>query len=208
MNTTIVSSGLFIYHDLISAIVAALEARDRYTASHSRRVSDMAEEICRILGLSKEMTVMIHIAADLHDIGKIGISDSVLMRQGPLNEDEWRCMKQHPLIGCDILSKVPSFREIAHVVRHHHERWDGCGYPDGIAGQDIHLGSRIIAVADSIDAMLSNRSYRNKMSIETCQRELIHHCSKMYDPVIIALVLTHWDLIMNARAASETGGLS
>jgi HD-GYP domain-containing protein (c-di-GMP phosphodiesterase class II) len=202
MNPTVLNSSLFVYHDLISAIVAAMEARDRYTASHSRRVSDMSEAICRLLCLPGELTDKIHIAADLHDIGKLGITDSVLMREGPLNEDEWERMKQHPIIGYDILRKVTSFHDIAILVRHHHERWDGHGYPDGITGLDIPLGSRIIAIADSIDAMMSDRLYRKKMSPEACQNELARSCGIMYDPLIVELALAHWDSIMSARELS------
>ena len=202
------NSSLLIYHDLISAIVAAMEARDSYTASHSRRVSDMSETICHLLGLQGELTEKIHIAADLHDIGKLGIADSVLMREGPLSENEWRCMKRHPSIGYDILSKVASFQEIAYLVRHHHERWDGRGYPDGIAGQGIPLGSRIIAVADSIDAMMSHRLYRQRMSPEACQYELTRNCGTMYDSVIVESVLAQWDLLMKARELSSANALS
>ena len=101
-------------------------------------------------------------------------------------------MKQHPVIGFDILNKVSSFRDIAIIVRHHHERWDGCGYPDGLAGQDIPLGARIIAVADSIDAMMSDRLYRQKMSAGKCKNELIKNSGAMYDPQLVELVVSRW----------------
>jgi len=200
MSTLKSNKNLFIYHDLISAIVAAMEARDRYTASHSGRVSDISEQICRILGLPDEQTVLIHIAADLHDIGKIGVADNVLMREGPLDDAAWREMKLHPVIGYEILNKVESFQEIALIVRHHHERWDGSGYPDGIKGQSIPLGSRIIAIADSIDAMMSDRLYRKKLSPEQCRRELSKNKGVMYDPDIADAVLANWALVIDAGA--------
>ncbi|WP_330634584.1 HD-GYP domain-containing protein [Anaerovorax sp. IOR16] len=153
---------LLLYHDLIFGIVTALEARDEYTASHSIRVSDMTEQICCLLNLSEEEMETIHIAAHLHDIGKIGIEDHILRKSGPLNKGEWLLMKQHPVIGYEILKKVERFELIAAIVRHHHERWDGMGYPDGIKGKAIPLGSRIIAITDSIDAMLNDRQYRKK----------------------------------------------
>jgi len=194
------NGNLFIYHDLIAAIVAAMEARDQYTASHSRRVSDISEQICRMLDLPDEQTVLIHIAADLHDIGKIGVADGVLMREGPLDEDGWRLMKRHPVIGYDILSKVESFREIALIVRHHHESWDGSGYPDGIGGGNIPLGSRIIAIADSVDAMMSDRLYRKKLSPEQCKQEIVKNRGVMYDPDIAGAVLANWALVIDAGA--------
>jgi putative nucleotidyltransferase with HDIG domain len=198
MRSSEQNHNLFIYHDLIAAIVAAMEARDQYTGSHSRRVSDMSEQICRLLGLPADETVLIHIAADLHDIGKIGISNGVLRHEGALDEEDWRLMKQHPLIGYDILNKVSSFQEIALIVRHHHERWNGGGYPDGIAGDSIPLGSRIIAIADSIDAMMSDRLYRKKLSSGRCRQEIIKNRGVMYDPNITDAVLAEWDLVIGA----------
>lgn len=200
MKAHTISSGLLIYHDLIAAIVAAMEARDTYTASHSRRVSDMSEAVCGLLRLPEDETVKIHIAADIHDIGKIGIADSVLMRNGPLDDDEWQRMKKHPLIGYDILMKVTHFGDIAQIVRYHHERWDGMGYPDGLRGEDIPLGARIIAIADSIDAMLSNRTYRPKMDEGSCKAEIIKNKAAMYDPFIVNTVLKNWDEVLRAGA--------
>ena len=202
MSLSQFNSNLFLYHDLIAAIVAAMEARDQYTASHSWRVSDMSEEICRILGLPDEQAKAIHIAADLHDIGKIGIADHVLMREGPLGDDDWRLMKRHPIIGYDILNKVSSFNEIALIVRHHHERWDGNGYPDGIDRERIPLGSRIIAIADSIDAMMSDRLYRRKLSSENCKQEIMKNRGVMYDPYIVDAVLANWDSVIDAGTYS------
>jgi putative nucleotidyltransferase with HDIG domain len=193
------SRSLYSYHELIAAFVAAMEARDRCTASHSKRVSDMSEQICRILGLDEEETIMIHIAADLHDIGKIGISDRVLMGTGLLSDEERYQIMHHPLIGYEILRKVSSFQDVALIVRHHHERWDGYGYPDNIWGEFIPLGSRIIAIADSIDAMMSDRAYRNKLSAEKCRQEIIKNMGSMYDPDIAKAVLNNWFLILSAR---------
>ncbi len=187
---------LLLYHDLIFGIVTALEARDEYTASHSVRVSDMTEQICCLLNLTEEEMETIHIAAHLHDIGKIGIEDHILRKCGPLNKGEWLLMKQHPMIGYEILKKVDRFEQIAVIVRHHHERWDGMGYPDGIKGELIPLGSRIIAITDSIDAMLNDRQYRKKMSTEECRTEIEQNIGIMYDPNIAEVVLNNWEKII------------
>jgi putative nucleotidyltransferase with HDIG domain len=190
---------LLLYHDLIAGIVTAMEARDPYTASHSLRVANMSELLCRLLDLSESERTSVHIAAHLHDIGKIGISDAVLRKKGPLNGAEWRQMKKHPVVGFDILTKIDCFSEIAKIVRHHHERWDGKGYPDGAAGPAIPFGSRVIAVSDSIDAMMSNRSYRCGMSSERCRREIEKNEGMMYDPKIAEAARKNWDLLLQSR---------
>lgn len=193
---------IFEYHDLIEAIVAAIEMRDIHTLHHSERVSNMTECICQCLKLSAEECRICHIAADLHDIGKIGVCDAVLLKRGPLDENEWGEMQSHAMIGSYILGKVERFATIAQIVRHHHERWDGTGYPDHFAGEQIPLGARIIAVADSIDAMLSDRSYRQALSIEACRQEIKGNLGKMYDPSIAAVALKNWTDVLNARRKS------
>jgi len=195
---------LLLCHDLIASIIAAMEARDPYTSCHSMRVADMAEQLCGFMRIPEDETTMIHIAAHIHDLGKIGIEDSVLRKEGELNAVEWEKMKAHPVIGYTILSKIDHFSEIADIVRHHHERWDGEGYPDGIAGETIPRGSRIIAVADSIDAMLSVRSYRQRMDAETCRREIESNIGKMYDPNVASVVLKHWQEVVGNRQDSRS----
>ena len=185
-------NSLLIYHDLIAAIVEAMEARDPYTASHSMRVSDTTEMICHLLKVPEGAMEIIHIAAHLHDIGKIGIPDSVLVKSSSLTEDEWNVMRQHPETGYQILSKISGFRQIAEIVKHHHERWNGAGYPDALAKQKIPFGARIIAVADSMDAMLNDRMYRRAMSLEDCRLEIENNCAIMYDPYIVKAVLQNW----------------
>ena len=183
---------LLEYHDLITSVIAALEARDTYTASHSFRVAELTQQLCGFLSLSEQENILIHIAAHLHDIGKIGIPDAILQKDGPLTDEEWLEVRKHPIVGYDILHTVPVFYEVAQIVRHHHERWDGTGYPYGLLGKQIPLGSRIIAVADSMDAMMSSRSYRPGMSPEQCQEEIKRNAGKMYDPAIAEAALCHW----------------
>lgn len=185
-----------LYHDLIESIVAALEARDEYTANHSRRVSDMTEQVCFSLGMSKGECENIHIAAHVHDIGKIGIPDSILLKTVKLNDEEWNYIKMHPQIGADILSKSKLLQPLKGIVLHHHERWDGTGYPLKLKATNIPLGARIIAVSDSIDAMMSNRIYREALSLEQCKKEIKRFSGKMYDPEIVKCVLKDWDKIV------------
>ena len=198
------ASHLMQYHDLIESIVAALDARDAYTASHSDRVADMVLVLAAALGLDEDETTRIHMAAHLHDIGKIAVPDSVLRKAGPLTRPEWEEMRRHPVTGYEILRKIDDFKEIAILVRHHHERWDGRGYPDGLSGHDIPPGSRVIAVADSIDAMMSSRSYRPAMTSAACRREIEKNSGIMYDPLVAAAALEHWDELVSRYAGADT----
>lgn len=126
-----------LYHEFVECISSALDARDPYTGDHSRRVSDTATVLAKMLGLADDEIQEIHIAAHLHDIGKIGIPDSILLKPGRLDDEEWALMKQHPQIGADILSKSPSFSRISAIILHHHERYDGKGYPFGAKQKEI-----------------------------------------------------------------------
>ena len=176
------ASHLMQYHDLIESIVAALDARDAYTASHSDRVADMVLVLAAALGLDEDETTRIHMAAHLHDIGKIAVPDSVLRKAGPLTRPEWEEMRRHPVTGYEILRKVDDFKGIAILVRHHHERWDGRGYPDGLSGHDIPPGSRVIA----------------------CRREIEKNSGIMYDPRVAAAALEHWDELVSRYAGADT----
>lgn len=183
-----------VYHELVDCITSALDARDPYTGDHSRRVSDMACAICELMGLSQKEYDETHIAAHLHDIGKIGVPDAILLKPSSLNDEEWAIMKKHPQIGADILSKSPHFSRISAIILHHHERFDGKGYPFGAKGEEIPLGARIIAVCDSIDAMASARAYRKALPIEICRSEIERNIGLMYDPDVANLILSHWTI--------------
>lgn len=187
------------FHDLILCITSALEARDPYTSHHSSRVAEMTEKISELVGLDEEEKEIYHIAAHLHDIGKIGIRDSVLLKEGKLDDEEWEIMKSHSVQGYNILMNANSFEAVARVVRSHHERFDGKGYPDGLKGNDIPLGARIIAIADSIDAMISDRPYRRGMDINICKEQIEKNVGIMYDPAIAKKVLMHWDEVIKSR---------
>jgi len=185
------------YHEIIECITSALDAKDPCTAGHSQRVSDLTLYLCSILGLGHAEKEKVHIAAHLHDIGKIGVPDSVLNKSGKLTNEEWELMKKHPEIGAEILSKSRHLNELTDIVLHHHERYDGKGYPDGLSGNDIPLGARIIAICDSIDAMMSNRSYRTAMSFEKCYSEIKNNAGTMYDPQISKSMLDNWDIVFD-----------
>lgn len=182
----------FEYHEMVECITSALDARDPYTGNHSRRVSDMACFLCGKLGISHEETQEIHISGHLHDIGKIGVPDRVLLKPEKLNDEEWELMKKHPEIGADILSKSPHFSRIAAIILHHHERWDGKGYPFGAKGTEIPIGARIIAVCDSIDAMASARAYRKALPLDVVKSEIEKNIGIMYDPKIAQVALDNW----------------
>lgn len=183
------------YHEIIDCITCALDARDPYTAGHSERVSDMALKVCQLIGLKQEDTEKIHIAAHLHDIGKIGVPDAVLNKEGRLDEEEFAYIRKHPSIGADILGKSHALSELSDIVLMHHERYDGKGYPLGKQGVEIPLGARIIAICDSIDAITSNRCYRKAHDFDYCYQEIEKNLGKMYDPIVGRYVLEHWEEI-------------
>jgi|GEM_PF-1722866 len=177
----------------IEALVNALEAKDKYTSGHSSEVESLAKEISIELELSDEEIFSISIAAVLHDIGKIGISDELLHKEEKFTEEEWVLVKQHPSIGAAIISGIPSLDEIVQIVLHHHARWDGLGYPEALAGLDIPLGARIIGVADSFQAMISNRPYRRGMPVEDALIELKDCAGTQFDPAIVDVFLKIWE---------------
>ena len=189
-------NNLSIYHDLIAGIAEAMDARDPYTASHSMRVSDITELICGLLKLSKEEAETVHIAAHVHDIGKIGIDETLLGKRGKLTESEWADMKRHPEIGYHILRSVNEFAPIAQYVLLHHERVDGKGYPRQLKDEDIPVQSKIISIADAYDAMTSHRSYREDFSLSEVIEELKRNSGTQFDPEILKVFI---DQILKQR---------
>ncbi|MGD9155403.1 MAG: HD-GYP domain-containing protein [Bacillota bacterium] len=180
-----------LYHEIIECLVAALEAKDVYTKGHSTRVADLAYQLGQLAGLHGNALEDLHLAAHLHDIGKIGTPDRILNKKGPLLPDEFLIIKRHPVMGQQILAQSRQLLGIGKIVRHHHERWDGKGYPDGLQGAAIPFSSRIIAICDAIDAMTSARSYRAALSPDECIRELLTNRGKQFDPDLINLMVEH-----------------
>jgi putative methionine-R-sulfoxide reductase with GAF domain len=174
-----------IYYETLKSLAQALEARDDYTRGHSERVAVMSRDIATQLALSDREVDTIYNAALLHDIGKIGIRDEVLLAPRSLTPEERAIIEQHPAFGNSILTPLKFLGEIRTYVRHHHERWDGSGYPDGRKAEDIPLASRIIAVADTYDAMTSTRPYRNALSREVALHEIQKSSGVQFDPIVV-----------------------
>lgn len=169
----------------ITSLAFALEARDKYTSGHSQRVSKVALLVCQRLGLEKEYTEKVSLAGLVHDIGKIGIKESILTKKGKLIPEEYSHIMAHSAIGEHILRPAIGDEEILMIVRHHHERYNGTGYPDGLSGEDIPLGARILAVADIYDAMTSDRPYRKAMKPAVAIDELREQSGRMFEPAVV-----------------------
>jgi putative nucleotidyltransferase with HDIG domain len=169
-----------------TALVATLDARDRYTAGHSAAVAIYARDIAARMGLSERHQDLAHVCGLVHDVGKIGLHASLLEKPGALNLEERRQMEQHSVIGERILKNVDDYSEIASIVRHHHERVDGLGYPDGLRGDEIPLLSRVLAVADAYNAMTSDRPYRDAMPSRVARLRLAQGVEGQFDIAVVA----------------------
>lgn len=170
----------------IESLVDALEVRDTYTHNHSVRVTEYVQAILEEMPQIPVATrQMIANAARIHDIGKMGVRDNALLKPGKLTDEEYEEIKRHAAIGAELIGNLEMYRRSVPIVRHHHERWDGRGYPDGIASDQIPLGARIIAVADSFDAMTSDRPYRRAMTFEAALAEIRRNCGVQFDPQIV-----------------------
>jgi len=170
------------YIQTVITLAQTIELRDPYTAGHAERVTEYALLLADELKLPAEARQQIEIGGPLHDIGKIGIRDSVLSKEGQLSEEEYEHMKSHTVKGAAILATVPDLNAVVPIVRNHHERWDGRGYPDRLAGEQIPLVSRIVAVADAFDAMTSNRPYRVRRSVDAALEQVRLGAGTQFDP--------------------------
>jgi putative nucleotidyltransferase with HDIG domain len=174
------------YDQTLASLSSALDARDRETEGHSLRVSKLAIKLGETLGFSAEQLKVLERGSLLHDIGKIGVSDNILHKPGPLNEEEWKIMRQHPDIGAGIVEGIPFLEETLPLIRHHQERWNGTGYPGGLAGEDIPQLARLFAVVDAFDALTSNRPYRQKISDQEALEYIREQACVLFDPHIVA----------------------
>ncbi len=177
------------YQMSLEALVAALDSREHETYSHSLRVRAYTRYLARRVGFPPALLPTLEQGALLHDIGKISVSDSILLKPAKLTPEEWIEMRKHPVAGENILKRVPFLCPASAIVRHHHERFDGTGYPDGLKGGEIPLGVRLFAVADTLDAMTSDRRYRKSPGIEAAQKEVSQGSGKQFDPHIVELFL-------------------
>lgn len=178
-----------LFRSTIESIVLTLHAKDEYTEDHSRRVSSRATAIARKLSLPDEEVENIRLAALLHDIGKVGTNESVLHKPGKLSDEEGAHMRSHPLVAASILEPIAALKGIIPYIKHVHEDYDGSGYPDGLKGEEIPLGARIIAVADVFDAMTTSRPYRRALDTEAVLAHLKEEAGKQFDPVVVEAFL-------------------
>jgi len=180
-------SGLHrIYEQTIEALVAAAGQRDRTAEGHSQRVVRYCSAIGRVLGLSTDELTILKYAAGLHDIGKVAVSRKILNKIGKLTDTEFAIMKQHSTIALKILEKVDGLQDATPLIKHHHERFDGRGYPDGLIGEELPLGSRIFAVAEAFDILTSDVPWRDAMDQESAIQELEACAGTQFDPTMVA----------------------
>ncbi len=185
-------------HELIEVVINILDARDPNTFIHSWRVAELSVLISRNMDLPKDKIDGIHIGAHLHDIGKIGVPDKILNKMGKLTDDEMSHMRAHPRIGFNILERLPLFKDISQIVLYHHERFDGLGYPEGLKAESIPLESRIISVADTFDALSSDRPYRKARGYDECFKEIYLHAGSQLCPTVVKHFMDIRHFIPNA----------
>jgi putative nucleotidyltransferase with HDIG domain len=195
----------------LAVLSDALEAKDSYTAAHAREVADLAVRVGRAVGMEPDDLRTLSYAALLHDIGKIAIRTEILHKPGPLDPDEYEEMKAHTVVGAQMLERIPYFAGVHPLVRSSHERWDGAGYPEGLGGEEIPLGARVIAACDAYHAMTSDRPYRRAMDEASAVAELRDGSGSQFDPEVIdallGLLAEEGDGERSARSAAEPAGV-
>lgn len=189
-NANLYSSQQSLFMGTIEALAAAIDAKDAYTCGHSRRVAYLGEMLARAAGASPDQAERVRISGLVHDVGKIGVPEAVLGKAGRLNDDEFELIKQHPVIGHKILRDIPQLVDVLPGVLYHHERYDGKGYPDGLAGEQIPWVARVLGICDTFDAMSSTRSYRPAMPREKTLGEIQRCAGTQFDPQLATLFLT------------------
>jgi putative nucleotidyltransferase with HDIG domain len=177
---------------MLRVLTGAIEARDPYTRGHSARVTALAEELARRLGWSEERLEGLRVGGWLHDIGKLGVSDEVLQKEGRLDDRELAQIREHPRLGVKLLLRTAALRQAIPYVLYHHERWDGTGYPSGKAGEEIPLEARVLAVADAFDAMTTNRPYRRALAESRAVEELERCAGSQFDPLVVDAFAAAW----------------
>jgi hypothetical protein len=182
------------YTKTIETMVSALEARNPDTNAHAKRIPDLALGLASAMHLSPDFRRSLRLGSILHDVGKIGVPDSILLKPASLSEAEWEIMRRHPTIGEQMLRPIDFLLPALPIIRHHHERWDGSGYPDGLSKENIPLGARMVAVCDTFDAMVSNRPYRAGVSVEAAVEEILRCAGTQFDPTCARLLV---DMVSN-----------
>lgn len=182
-------------NDTVRALVRVAAMREKGADQHSARVAVLAVATGEKLGMSDEELLVLRRAAELHDIGKVAISESILGKLGRLTEEELKVMRQHAMLALEILGAVPSLQPTLPLIKHHHERWDGTGYPDGLAGEEIPLGARIIAVAEAYDIMTQGAPWKEPLSVEEAKAETQRCAGTQFDPKVVEAFLQVCDLM-------------
>ncbi len=180
------------FEQTVETLMATIDAKDPHTRLHSERVAAIALDLAKAAGLDAVDREKIRLGARVHDIGKIAIPDQILFKPGKLTKEEYDRIKKHTVIGEALLKGASLFREILPIVRHHHERWDGKGYPDGLPGEKTHLWARIVALADAYEAMTAGRPYRAAKSPEEALQEVLDNAAKQFDPKLVELFHELW----------------
>jgi putative two-component system response regulator len=178
-----------LFLSIVQSLIVALEQKDAYTNGHSQRVAWLSVNIAEAAGMTRREIDIVHVAGVFHDLGKIGIPESILSKTQPLTKKEYAQIKTHCDIGVRILEPLREFREILPLVRHHHEHFDGQGYPLNLHGEEIPFGARILSIADAFDAMISGRSYRSRFAIAEAISRLRHAAGSQFDPVLVRLFI-------------------
>jgi putative two-component system response regulator len=181
------------YEASLTVLANAIDVRDPSTRGHVERVTEYAHAIAVSMGFQGHSLEQLRFGAILHDIGKIIIQESTLFKPGELNEKEWQEIRMHPVSGAEMIKDIPYLSEAVPIVRHHHERWDGKGYPDKLAGEDIPIGARLVCIADCFDAMTIDRPYRRGFSLEEALQEIMRCKSSQFDPMVVNAFLQAWE---------------
>jgi HD-GYP domain-containing protein (c-di-GMP phosphodiesterase class II) len=192
----------------VSALVSAIDAKDTYTCGHSERVAWLSKELAKLMNLDDTIIEQVHICGLVHDIGKIGIPETILQKPGKLTDEEFDRIRAHPVIGENILKDVPQLQPVLPGVRSHHERWDGKGYPDGSSGEETPLFGRILGVADAFDAMCSSRAYRDGLNRSEVLDELTACAGQQFDPKLVQAFLKinfiHYDVMIDFHVSQSS----
>ena len=194
------------YYATLGALMASLDAREHDTGNHSRRVTQDTLTLCEVMAVDGDHLSDIARGALLHDIGKIGVSDTILLKADQLTQEEWAAMRKHPEIGYHILKEIPFLHGAGEIVLSHQERYDGGGYPQNLVGDEIPIGARIFAVADTLDAITTDRPYRRASSFETAQAEIVRCAGSQFDPAVVEAFLSlpeeEWNRIRQQQKLS------
>jgi len=183
----------------VDALALLVDIRDKGTSEHSLHVAKLAQRLALELDCTPEQARAVYLGAKLHDIGKVAVADTILHKTEPLTAEEWKAMRKHPAIGADVVARIGRLADVAPIIRGHQERYDGSGYPEGLAGEQIPLEARIVGVADAYDAMVSDRPYRERMTTDDALAEL-HRCAgTQFDPDVVAAT----DRVLSRELASH-----